>query len=136
MPLAVGDSKVIIDEDGLEVNGAIAVSGQEVIDASGNFVGEGVQKFNPLQVALLRWYEANESGATFAVGNGAQGVAYDGANIWVANKNDAIEGHNPWAVANGKGAKRHPITRTKLRHRGVASVHHPHVRPVERGERE
>jgi len=59
---------------------------------------------NLQQVALLRWYEASQSGASFAVGSapvatafdgatlGAfavgsnpQGVAFDGANIWVTN---------------------------------------------------
>ena len=46
-------------------------------------VGTGAR--NPLQIALLRWYEANESGVTFSVGNSPFGVAFDGANIWVAN---------------------------------------------------
>ena len=36
-------------------------------------------------MALLRWYEANESGAMFLVGPQPQGVAFDDANIWVAN---------------------------------------------------
>ena len=43
---------------------------------------------NPLQIALLRWYEANESGATFSVGSSPFGVAFDGANIWVTNANN------------------------------------------------
>ncbi|MCH7884361.1 MAG: hypothetical protein IIC01_03840 [Planctomycetes bacterium] len=46
-------------------------------------VGTGAR--NPLQIALLRWYEANESGVTFNVGSSPGGVAFDGANIWVAN---------------------------------------------------
>ena len=38
------------------------------------------------QVALLRWYGANQSGNTnFAVGTSPWGAAFDGANIWVAN---------------------------------------------------
>jgi len=41
--------------------------------------------FNPLQVALLRWYEANQTGNQFSVGTKPSGVAFDGANIWVAN---------------------------------------------------
>jgi hypothetical protein len=40
---------------------------------------------NPLQIALLRWYEGNQTGATFTVGSGPWGVAFDGANIWVTN---------------------------------------------------
>ena len=43
---------------------------------------------NPLKVALLKWYAANETGITFPVGMGPTGVAFDGANIWTANYND------------------------------------------------
>jgi hypothetical protein len=39
---------------------------------------------NPNQVAILRWYAANET-ANFPVGSAPYGVAFDGANIWVAN---------------------------------------------------
>jgi IPT/TIG domain len=38
---------------------------------------------NPLQVALLKW--APYSGVTFPVESGPFGIAFDGANIWVAN---------------------------------------------------
>jgi outer membrane lipoprotein-sorting protein len=38
---------------------------------------------NPLRVALLKW--APYSGVTFPVESGPFGVAFDGANIWVAN---------------------------------------------------
>ena len=40
---------------------------------------------NPLQVAILRWYEANQTGLDFAVGTSPRHLAFDGANIWVAN---------------------------------------------------
>lgn len=40
------------------------------------------QNFNPLQVALLKW--APYSGDAFAVGSGPVGLAFDGANVWVA----------------------------------------------------
>jgi hypothetical protein len=39
---------------------------------------------NPLQIAILHWYDANQT-ASFAVGTSPLGVAFDGANIWVAN---------------------------------------------------
>ncbi len=39
---------------------------------------------NPNQVAILRWYSANQT-ADFPVGNSPYGVAFDGANIWVTN---------------------------------------------------
>lgn len=39
---------------------------------------------SPLQVAILRWYDANLT-ASFAVGPFPFGLAFDGANIWVAS---------------------------------------------------
>jgi hypothetical protein len=43
---------------------------------------------NPLKVALLKWYAANTVSTTFPVGTQPQGVAFDGASIWVANRMD------------------------------------------------
>ena len=43
------------------------------------------RSLNPLQVALLRWYDANQAGNTFEVGNEPMGICFDGANIWVTN---------------------------------------------------
>ena len=42
---------------------------------------------NPNQVAILRWYTANQTAdfITGPVGNGPFGVAFDGASIWVTN---------------------------------------------------
>ena len=44
---------------------------------------------NPLQVAILRWYNANQSGLNFStlgsVGGALFGAAFDGSNIWVSN---------------------------------------------------
>jgi hypothetical protein len=40
---------------------------------------------NTNQIALLRWYEANESGIAFPVGSRPFAVAFDGVHIWVAN---------------------------------------------------
>jgi hypothetical protein len=40
---------------------------------------------NPLQIAQLRWFSANTTGASFAVGAGPAWVAFDGTNIWVTN---------------------------------------------------
>src|SRR5271165_6221882 len=39
---------------------------------------------NPLQIALLHWYDVNLT-TTFGVGPTPFGVAFDGANVWVAN---------------------------------------------------
>jgi hypothetical protein len=43
------------------------------------------QGVSPQRVALLRWYGANQAGIQFSVGSGPQGIAFDGAYIWVAN---------------------------------------------------
>src|ERR1700674_4802667 len=40
---------------------------------------------NPERLAILRWYQANQSGLQFATGSSPSGVAFDGANLWVAN---------------------------------------------------
>lgn len=42
---------------------------------------------NTLAIALLRWYDANKT-ASFAVGGNPNGIAFNGANIWVANGSD------------------------------------------------
>ena len=47
--------------------------------------GEAGVGLNPIQVALLRWYEANQTGNQFSVGASPIGIAFDGASIWVAN---------------------------------------------------
>jgi hypothetical protein len=43
------------------------------------------------QVALLRWYEANETNIRVPVGDAPSAVAYDGEHIWVANRGDPDE---------------------------------------------
>ncbi|MBV9304012.1 MAG: hypothetical protein JOY62_11280 [Acidobacteriaceae bacterium] len=47
----------------------------------------GPARPNPLAVALLRWYPANQT-ASFSVGNAPVGIVFDGSNVWVANLND------------------------------------------------
>src|SRR5215469_12358111 len=42
---------------------------------------------NPLQIAILHWYSANQT-ASFGTGNSPRGVAFDGSSIWVANTGD------------------------------------------------
>lgn len=71
-----------------------------VIDGEGQWVGDpsglvgpqgpqGVQgppglSYSPLDVALLRWYPAIGTGSAFTVWS-PYGMAFDGANIWVAS---------------------------------------------------
>jgi len=76
----------------LEVAGSVKVSGAgsgltfpdgTVQTTAGNPAGAlGV---NRQQVALLKWFPAYQSSASFTVGSGPDAVAFDGANIWVAN---------------------------------------------------
>jgi len=40
---------------------------------------------NPLQIAILHWYDTNQTWGDFPVGSFPLGVAFDGANIWTAN---------------------------------------------------
>ena len=44
--------------------------------------------YSPEQIAMLRWYEANELGITYSTGNTPYGICFDGTNIWVANYDD------------------------------------------------
>jgi len=44
---------------------------------------------NPLQIALLHWYNANLT-TTFTVGGYANAVAFDGANIWVTSQGGTV----------------------------------------------
>src|SRR5215469_9591748 len=39
---------------------------------------------NPLQIAILHWYNANAT-TQVTTGTSPYGIAFDGANIWVAN---------------------------------------------------
>ena len=56
---------------------------------SPNIADSGVNRSgkNPLQIALLHWYNANLT-TTIPVGPNPQGAAFDGANIWTASWSD------------------------------------------------
>lgn len=41
-------------------------------------------RLNPFQLSLLKWYAANTT-TSFAVGGGPTNIAFDGANVWIAN---------------------------------------------------
>jgi len=76
----------------LEVAGSVKVSGAgsgltfpdgTTQTTAGNPAGGlGV---NPFQVALLKWFPAYQTGLAYAVGNAPTAIAFDGANLWVAN---------------------------------------------------
>ena len=42
---------------------------------------------NSLQIALLRWYDVNQSGIAYNAqpGSAPGAICFDGANIWVAS---------------------------------------------------
>lgn len=44
---------------------------------------------NPLAVAILHWYPANQT-TTFSVGSRPAGIAFDGANMWVVNNDGTV----------------------------------------------
>ena len=46
-----------------------------------------VNRITNAQIALLRWDQDPGRAATFAAGAAPRGVAYDGTNIWVTNRN-------------------------------------------------
>jgi hypothetical protein len=47
-------------------------------------IGVTTSTQNPLQVAILHWYDANLT-TQFTTGTAPNGVAFDGSSIWVAN---------------------------------------------------
>jgi outer membrane lipoprotein-sorting protein len=40
---------------------------------------------NPLRVAVLRWYQANQQNIKFPANGDPRGIAFDGANMWIAD---------------------------------------------------
>ena len=63
--------------------GNIAALNAEVAELGGGAIG-GSRQLTPMQVALLRWYDVNQTGLAFPMGGSrAGGMAFDGENIWV-----------------------------------------------------
>ena len=58
--------------------------GGTVLTRPAGSIGVVTSSKNPLQIALLHWYNANLA-TQFAAAAGPFGVAFDGANIWVTN---------------------------------------------------
>jgi hypothetical protein len=78
---------VSIDQVTARMGGAGA---DVLIDVLGYYLVGGPigASLNPLQIAILRWYPALGTGQTIAVGSEPNALAFDGANIWVANHID------------------------------------------------
>jgi DNA-binding beta-propeller fold protein YncE len=54
---------------------------------------------NPRRIALMRWYEANETGWSAATGTRPESIIFDGTEIWSANFDD--DTIRKYRVANG-----------------------------------
>ena len=66
----------------VSASGAFSGDGSGLTNLSSSQLVDG--GINREQIALLKWYAANQT-TSFAVGAAPNGVAFDGANIWVAN---------------------------------------------------
>ena len=80
--------------NGLTDNITLAAGSNVTITPSGNTLtiaatAANTQQYNPNQIALLRWYDANQSGATFQSGSAPSGIAFDGAHVWVTNAGES-----------------------------------------------
>ncbi len=90
----IASGQVVKNLNGLTDAVNLAAGANVNIEQSGNTLtisasGASSQPaYNPLQVAQLRWWGANQSGASFAVGNQPYWAAFDGDNIWVSNAGD------------------------------------------------
>jgi len=85
---------VVKSVNGMTDNVTLAAGNNVTITPSGNTLtisatgGSSTPQYNPNQVALLRWYEGNKSGASFETGHSPCGLAFDGSNMWVSNYAD------------------------------------------------
>lgn len=66
-------------------NVTITPSGNSLTISSAGSQTAQAPSYNPQQIALKKWYSANQSGAGVAVGGSPYGIAFDGSNIWVSN---------------------------------------------------
>ena len=82
IPLVFRNLRATIRVASVSSNGTFGGDGSGLTNLKGSqFIDGGI---NREQIALLKWYPAFQS-ASVAVGTNPQGVAFDGANIWVAN---------------------------------------------------
>ena len=72
----------------LEVNGIIHSTFGGFKFPDGNTQTTASTSMTPKQIALLRWYEVNEAGINFTVGQAPDWIAFDGDHIWVVNSWD------------------------------------------------
>ena len=70
--------------------------------------GSAAAALNPMQVALLRWYSAIQTGqtypaATYNGSRGPSGIAFDGQSLWVFSMNPS-EGNDVQKLSTSNGA--------------------------------
>lgn len=80
---------VVKSLNGITDNVTLAAGNNVTITPSGSTLtistNNSVPQYNPNQIALLRWYDINRSGNSFPTGTSPNGIAFDGAHLWVAN---------------------------------------------------
>ena len=70
---------------GYSVNGVGVIASAAYGHALRTFGPSLIQGLNSQQVALLRWYPAIQTPMSFTVGTRPGALAFDGANMWIAN---------------------------------------------------
>ena len=70
---------------GYSVNGVGVIASAAYGHALRTFGPSLIQGPNPQQIALLRWYPAIQTPMSFTVGTRPGALAFDGANMWIAN---------------------------------------------------
>jgi YVTN family beta-propeller protein len=89
----IAPGQVVKTVNGLTDNVNLVAGNNITITPSGNSLTisttagntQQTSNYNPQQVALKRWYSANQSGASVPLGGSPNGVAFDGSSIWVSN---------------------------------------------------
>jgi YVTN family beta-propeller protein len=82
---SAGHTSLLLSTSALTMTGTIHATAGGFEFPDGTVQSTAGLIYNPLQVALLRWYGANTAGNTVTVGAHPEGVACDGANLWVTN---------------------------------------------------
>jgi hypothetical protein len=91
----IGSGQVVKSLNSLTDNIVLAAGSNITITPSGNTLTIDANPpaptpqpyINPLRVATLQWYDANQTGLTYAAGTIPLGIAFDGANMWITNQN-------------------------------------------------
>lgn len=63
--------------------------GRDGKDGKNGAKGDPGASFNPLRVAMKRWYGASQTGLRYSAGDGPTAAAFDGTFLWIADRNGA-----------------------------------------------